>query len=115
MNQEYTTEVMQYGPSGQPWESGPRHDINDMGPVGIIGMIVGLGIVIAWGLFWLWMLIDLLKRKSMDGINKLIWLVVLIFINVIGVLLYYFIVYRPGRKTVAPVQSAPSTASGVQQ
>ncbi len=117
MKQEYTTEVMQYGPGGQPWESGPRQDMSDIGPVGVIGMILALALVIAWGLFWLWMLIDLLKRKTMDGTTKLVWLVVLIFINFLGVLLYYFIIYRPERKSMvaaAAPQPASNPVSGVQ-
>lgn len=107
MNQEYT---MQYGPGGQPWESGPRND--EMSGIEIVGITLAVAVVIAWGLFWLWMIIDLLKRKSMDGTNKLIWLVVLVFINVIGVLLYFFMVYRPERKAMKPA-AAPMPSSGM--
>ncbi|UCG95084.1 MAG: PLDc_N domain-containing protein [archaeon] len=40
--------------------------------------------------FWFWMLIDLLKRDTKD---KLVWVLVFIFLNVIGAVLYYFLVY----------------------
>jgi hypothetical protein len=41
--------------------------------------------------FWLWMLIDCLTRKSADGTEKLIWVLVIIFTNLVGALLYFFI------------------------
>lgn len=41
--------------------------------------------------FWLWMLIDAAKR---DFDDKAVWIILLLFLNVIGAVLYYFIVKR---------------------
>lgn len=41
--------------------------------------------------FWLWMLIDAAKR---DFDDKAVWIVLLIFLNGIGAILYYFIIKR---------------------
>ncbi len=51
--------------------------------------------------FWLWMLIDCLKRpddKFAIGGNyaKLIWVLVIVFVGFIGALIYYFLVKRRG-------------------
>ncbi len=44
-------------------------------------------------IFWLWMLIDCLKRR-MDKFDKLIWILVLIFLHILGAILYYLLVKR---------------------
>ncbi|MEM5836637.1 MAG: PLDc N-terminal domain-containing protein [Candidatus Aenigmatarchaeota archaeon] len=41
-------------------------------------------------IFWLWMLIDCLSRKKFE--DKLVWVIVLLFLNIIGAILYYFLV-----------------------
>ncbi len=51
--------------------------------------------------FWLWMLIDCLKRpddRFAIGGNyaKLIWVLVIVFVGFIGALIYYFLVKRRG-------------------
>lgn len=46
-------------------------------------------IILAIVVFWVWMLVDALMSKSED---KLVWIIVLIFLGpVIGPLLYYFL------------------------
>ncbi|MEM5772840.1 MAG: PLDc N-terminal domain-containing protein [Candidatus Aenigmatarchaeota archaeon] len=40
--------------------------------------------------FWVWMLIDCLGRKKFE--DKLVWVIVLIFLNFIGAVLYYILV-----------------------
>jgi len=54
------------------------------------------GIVILTSIFWLWMLIDCLKRKKFD--DKLVWVLVLIFLGPIGAVLYYFLVRSKKRR-----------------
>jgi H+/gluconate symporter-like permease len=58
---------------------------------GLFYMILFLAI--PFGL-WLGALIDLLRSNFEDSITKLIWLVVIVFIPVLGAILYLFI----GRK-----------------
>ncbi len=59
----------------------------------IVLLLVFLGIF-----FWLWMIVDCLKRSEKRFPNKgknnerLIWVIVIVFLNVIGALLYYFLV-----------------------
>ena len=53
--------------------------------------VVGSGILaLACLAAWVWALVDILKN-DFSGLNKLIWLLLVIFLPLIGVILYYFI------------------------
>ena len=63
-----------------------------------------LPLVILGFVFWLWMLIDCLKRpddKFARGGNNamIIWILVIIFTGFIGALIYFFLIKRKGLKT----------------
>ncbi|MFN6992268.1 MAG: PLDc N-terminal domain-containing protein [Fervidobacterium sp.] len=55
-------------------------------------MITVVAIAILGFVFWIWMLVDCLQRKKFD--DKLVWVVVLVFLNILGAILYYFIVKK---------------------
>ncbi|WP_345785353.1 PLD nuclease N-terminal domain-containing protein [Thalassobacterium sedimentorum] len=50
--------------------------------------------------FWIWMLVDCLKYESSDGNDKLVWVLVIVFTNWIGALIY-FLVRRGERRRLA--------------
>lgn len=53
--------------------------------------VVGGGILsIACLAAWIWALVDILKNEFI-GPNKLIWLLLVIFLPLVGVICYYFI------------------------
>ena len=56
------------------------------------GMMVFFLIAVA---FWLWMLVDLLRSRNRD---KLVWTVLMVFLTIIGSILYFFLVYLKRRK-----------------
>ena len=45
---------------------------------------------------WIWMLVDCLKYEPSEGNEKVIWILLMVFLGIIGSLLYYFI-RRPQR------------------
>jgi prolipoprotein diacylglyceryltransferase len=57
-------------------------------PIMLFWMIIALLALI----FWIWMLVDCLTRKKFE--DKLVWVLVLILLNVLGAILYYFLVKR---------------------
>ena len=63
---------------------------------GIIGMIVGIVTTV----FWLWMLIDAIANPRLTGIEKLVWVLVVLFLHVVGAQLLYFLIAR-GNNRVA--------------
>ncbi len=56
------------------------------GPIFIFFTLLGIGLLV----IWIWALIDILKSEF-TGNNKIIWLLLVIFIPLLGVILYYFI------------------------
>lgn len=52
-----------------------------------LGMFGGL-LALALGVFWLWMLVDCLAEQSED---KLVWFLVIFFLNLLGAFLYYLL------------------------
>jgi len=57
-----------------------------------------IGIVILSFVFWIWMLIDCLTRKKFE--DKLVWVLVILFLHVIGAILYYFLVKKKNRREI---------------
>ena len=44
--------------------------------------------------FWITMLIDAINRKFKESNNKIIWVLVNIFVGILGALIYYFAIYN---------------------
>jgi len=53
---------------------------------GIFAIISLIGTI-----FWVWMLVDCLTRRSLQGNEKLIWVLVILLGNVLGALVYFFV------------------------
>ena len=69
------------------------------------GMVMGLGaaavlIGILLFAFWLWMLVDCLKRDFKGGYDKVVWILVMIFLHLLGAAVYYFVVKIKDKKAV---------------
>lgn len=41
--------------------------------------------------FWIWMLIDCLQNPSLQGSEKIVWVLVILFLHVLGALIYFFV------------------------
>ena len=41
--------------------------------------------------FWLWMVIDCVQNPKLQGTEKIVWVMVIIFLNWLGALVYYFV------------------------
>ena len=40
---------------------------------------------------WLWMLVDCLRNRSLRGNAKIAWVLIIVMLNVLGALLYFFL------------------------
>jgi membrane protein DedA with SNARE-associated domain len=64
-------------------------------PLAIFGFFYGLGIVL-WLLNLLsiiWVIYDALtKQKKMPDVEKVIWIIVVLFLGIIGAIIYYIVV-----------------------
>lgn len=57
---------------------------------GLLGGIIALALT----LFWVWMLIDCLTEQKED---KLVWFLVIFFLNLLGAFLYYLLARKKRR------------------
>jgi hypothetical protein len=71
---------------------------------GFIGLIVAvfLGIIALLVLiFWIWMLIDAIQNKGLTDGEKICWVLAIVFLHIIGSLLYFFIARSKGNPPFA--------------
>ena len=40
-------------------------------------------------IFWIWMLVDCALNEPGDGVNKVVWILIILFTHFIGALLYF--------------------------
>jgi len=61
--------------------------------VGMMGIgLVGVLIFLLFAIFWIWMLVDAVTRNFKSDIEKVVWVLVIIFTHVIGAVIYYLVV-----------------------
>lgn len=58
----------------------------------VIGIITSI--------FWLWMLIDCLKRDFKKDSDKILWALVIFFLHFVGAVIYYFVVRAEDKKSM---------------
>lgn len=64
---------------------------------GMISLLL-VPISIASFVFWIWMLIDCATKETDANNNRLIWILLIVFLGVLGALLY-LLIRRPQRLT----------------
>jgi uncharacterized BrkB/YihY/UPF0761 family membrane protein len=78
------------------------NNFNEVFGFGIVLGIVLVLIIVALSIFvfvfWILMLVDCVKRKFKDGSDKIAWVLVIIFTQIIGAIIYYFIVKVKDKK-----------------
>ena len=58
----------------------------------ILGIFLISGIIgLLTTIFWIWMIIDCITNNSINGTQKIVWLLVVIFLPLIGSLLYFLL------------------------
>jgi hypothetical protein len=67
-----------------------------MAGVMIVFWIIGLLATV----FWIWMLIDVLT-SPMEATEKIIWLLVVLFLHLLGALIYFFVKRSSSRSGMA--------------
>ena len=60
----------------------------------IFGILFGL-FMLAVGVllfaFWIWMLIDAIQNKALSSTEKMVWVLVIVFLHFLGALIYFFV------------------------
>ncbi len=62
---------------------------------GLFGLLILfiISLVLASTIFWIWMIVDCAQRKMKDN-DKVVWILVLIFLGILGAIVYYFVIKR---------------------
>ncbi len=68
-----------------------------MGIVMLFLVVLMIAVPIMAVIVWIVMLVDCLQRKFRDKDDKIIWVVVLVFLNIVGAVIYYFLIKRKYR------------------
>jgi Phospholipase_D-nuclease N-terminal len=76
-------------------QPGPNQNITTM-TIAFLFFVVFLVVGLTATAFWLWMLIDCIMSTTINGTEKIVWLLVIIFTHFIGALIY-FLVKRSAR------------------
>ena len=63
--------------------------------------LIGTVLAVLTTIFVIWMLIDAITRPNLTGTEKLIWVLVILFLHFIGALIYYFVA-RGGTTRTGP-------------
>jgi len=56
---------------------------------------IGLGILAL--VFWIFMIVDVAKRKFKEENDRIMWILIIIFTGIIGALIYYFMIKKPNK------------------
>jgi len=61
------------------------------GGLGILFLLFFLALGLLLFAFWIWMLIDAISNNGLSGTEKIVWVLVIIFLHFLGALIYFFV------------------------
>jgi hypothetical protein len=64
------------------------------GVLGILFALIGFALAVFVFVFWIWMLVDCIKNPALGSTEKVVWVLVIIFLHALGALIYLLV----GRK-----------------
>ena len=57
----------------------------------ILALLVLAPLTVLSMVFWIWMLIHAIQNKGLTDTEKIIWVLVIVFLHVLGALIYFFV------------------------
>ncbi len=70
------------------------------GAFALLGMLIAGLFGLACFAFWLWMLVHAITNKGLSDGEKVVWVLVIIFLPFLGSILYFFIGRPKGRAVI---------------
>jgi len=58
--------------------------------LGILFFLFAAAFALLVFVFWIWILIDAIQNRSLSGTEKIVWVLVIIFLHFLGALIYFF-------------------------
>ena len=60
--------------------------------ISFIGLFLGVGLlVVVASIFWVWMLVHAIINKQLSDADRIIWVLVVLFLHLLGALIYFFV------------------------
>ncbi len=59
--------------------------------LGLFGFLIFGLLALAWLIFFIWMLVHAITNKGLSGTDKIVWVLVIIFVHFIGAFIYFFV------------------------
>ena len=56
-----------------------------------------IGLAILAFIFWIFMIVDVAKRKFKNDNDKILWVLVIVLAGIIGAIIYYFVIKKPDK------------------
>jgi hypothetical protein len=57
---------------------------------GILFVLFFIALGLLAFVFWIWMLIDAIKNPGLSGTERIVWVLVIVFLHFLGALIYFF-------------------------
>lgn len=58
--------------------------------LGILFLLFFIALGVLAFVFWIWMLIDAIKNPGLSDTEKIVWVLVIVFLHFLGALVYFF-------------------------
>ena len=65
-----------------------------VGLIGILLILLIIGLVVFFLVFRILMIIDAATRKFKNDTDKVVWILIIVFLQILGALIYYFVIKR---------------------
>jgi hypothetical protein len=72
-------------------------------------LLVVVPLIIASVIFWIWMLVSAVQNKGLTEGEKIGWVLILVFVHVLGAILYFFIGHPKRNTPLPPPPMKPNT------
>jgi hypothetical protein len=60
-----------------------------LGMILLVLLMLGVGLVAL--AFWIWMLVHAIKNPGLSDSERIVWVLVIIFVQLLGAIIYYFV------------------------
>ena len=65
-----------------------------LGILMVLGVLLIVGLVLFFFIFWIMMIVDAAQRKFRSDSDKIVWILIIVFLHILGAIIYYFVVKK---------------------
>lgn len=73
----------------------------------VLAALILVPLALALTVFWIWMLISAIQNRGLTDNERIVWVLVLVFLHGLGAILYFFIGHPRRHTPLAPPPPKP--------